>query len=93
MLDSIDKLSQTYGTAACTGKSSKRGEKTHNKLRKVDKMDAAIYQLIDPNKEKYQQGATSVIIALNVLVILVAVLTKDITLAIIVPAVWLLSPW
>lgn len=91
MLDSIDKLSQTYGTAAGAGKSSKGGRK--QKLSKVDKMDAAIYQMIDPNKEKYRQGATSIIIALNVFVVLVAVLTKDITLAIIVPAVWFLSPW
>lgn len=87
MLDSIDKLSQTYGT----GKSSRQTGRT-KKLSKVDKMDAAIYQMIDPNKEKYRQGATSIIIALNVFVILVAVLTKDFTLAIIVPAVWFLSP-
>ena len=92
MLDSIDKLSQTYGTAAGAGKSSKCGGKKH-KLSKIDKMDAAIYQMIDPNKEKYKQGATSVIIALNVIVILIAAVTKDITLAIIVPAVWFLSPW
>ena len=64
-----------------------------HKLSKIDKMDAAIYQMIDPNKEKYKQGATSVIIALNVIVILLAAVTKDITLAIIVPAVWFLSPW
>ena len=91
MLDSIDKLSQTYGTAG-VGKSSKQAGRKH-KLSKVDKMDAAIFQMIDPNKEKYRQGATSIIIALNVFVILVAILTKDITLAIIVPAVWFLSPW
>ena len=91
MLDSIDKLSQTYGTAAGAG-SSKNGGKRH-KLSKVDKMDAAIYQMIDPNREKTRQRATSIIVALNVFVILVAVITKDITLAIIVPAVWLLSPW
>jgi hypothetical protein len=92
MLDSIDKLSQTYGTAAGAGKPSKGGGKKH-KLSKIDKMDAAIYQMIDPNKEKYRQRATSVIVALNVIIVLLAVVTKDLTLAIIVPAVWLLSPW
>lgn len=92
MLDSIDKLSQTYGTAAGAGKSSKYGGRKH-KLSKIDKMDAAIYQMIDPKKEKHRQRATSIIVALNVLVILLAILTKDITLAIIVPAVWFLSPW
>ena len=93
MLDSIDKLSQTYGTAAgCTGALLKHRRKK-TPLSKVDKMDAAIYQMIDPNKEKYHQVATTIIIALNVFVVLFAFLTKDLALAVVVPAVWCLSPW
>lgn len=91
MLDSIDKLSQTYGTTAVSKRSKETNRKS--KLTKVDKMDAAIFQMINPNKEKHMQYGTSIIVAFNVLVILFAMLTKDFTLALMVPAVWLLSPW
>lgn len=91
MLDSIDKLSQTYGTTVISS-ASKQGNK-RAKLSKVDKMDAAIFQMINPNKEKYRQYATTVIVSLNIFVVLFAVLTKDCTLAMMVPAVWFLSPW
>ena len=90
MLDSIEKLSQTYGST--TGSSSKQSNK-RVKLTKVDKMDAAIFQMINPNKEKYKQYATTVIVAINAFIVLFAVLTKDFTLAMMVPAVWFLSPW
>lgn len=89
MLDSIDKLSQTYGT---TSNASKQGGRK-SKLSKIDKMDAAIYQMINPNKEKNKQYATSIIVAFNVFVVLFALITKDFTLAMVVPAVWFLSPW
>ena len=91
MLDSIDKLQQFqgYGAPAASSKQTTR----RPKLTKIDKMDAAIFQMINPNKEKHMQYAMSVIVAINVFIILFAILTKDFTLAMVVPAVWLLSPW